>query len=367
MRVREQNLKQKERVLLIGITRHRQKRWAVMESLEELANLTKTAGGRVIESFIQIKQRYNPSTLLGIGKVKDIKRICQELDIDLLIFDTDLSPAQIRNIEAIVGIRVIDRTALILDIFAKHARTKEARLQVELAQLEYRLPRLIGLGLEYSRLGGGIGTRGPGEKKLEIDRRRIKQRITTLKKALKKIEKSKKIQRKARQGFPKIAVVGYTNAGKSSLVNALTHAHLLTANYLFSTLDSNTKLLFIPPHHRLLISDTVGFLKNLPHNLIASFHATLAEVIESDLLMHIVDTTAQTFEQHITTVNNVLEQIGVNEKPKLLILNKIDRLFKEEKERLKRKYPKAFLVSATQGIGIDEVKLYLRDYFYPKS
>ncbi len=357
-------MEQKERVLLIGMTQRREERWQVMESLEELANLTKTAGGRVIESFIQIKPRFNPSTLIGTGKVKELGKICEELNIDLLIFDTELSPAQIRNIEEIIGIRVIDRTALILDIFAKHARTKEARLQVELAQLEYRLPRLVGLGLEYSRLGGGIGTRGPGEKKLEIDRRRIKQRIATLKKALKKIESSKKTQRKARQGLPKVAVVGYTNAGKSSLVNALTRAHLLTADYLFSTLDSNTKLLFIPPHHRILISDTVGFLKALPHNLIASFHATLAEVIESDLLLHIVDSTAQSLELRIATVDNVLKEIGAHEKPKLLLLNKIDRLFEEEKERFKRKFPEAFLISATQGLGIDEIKVYLKEYFF---
>ena len=239
-----------EKVLLLGTTRTHKDRWSVVQSLEELANLTRTAGGEVIESFIQVKRRLDPATLIGIGKVKELADICRTYDINLMIFDRNLSAAQIRNIEKIAEVRVIDRTTLILDIFAKHARTKEAKLQVELAQLEYRLPRLIGKGLEYSRLGGGIGTRGPGEKKLEIDRRRIKQRIGTLKRAIKKIERTKRVQRKSRKGIPKIAVVGYTNAGKSSLVSALTNAELVISDHLFSTLDSNTSVLFVPPREK---------------------------------------------------------------------------------------------------------------------
>ncbi|MBE0432675.1 GTPase HflX [candidate division WOR-3 bacterium] len=357
----EQN---RERVLLVAAVDAKTRRWQAIQSLDELASLTSTAGGTVVESFMQVRRRFDPATLLGIGKAQELAGISRQLDIDLLIFDTELSAAQIRNIEEIVGVRVIDRTTLILDIFSKHARTKEAKLQVELAQLEYRLPRLVGKGLEFSRLGGGIGTRGPGEKKLEVDRRRIKERIATLKRMSKKIEHSKEVQRKRRAEIPKIAVIGYTNAGKSSLVNALTRARLVTSDQLFSTLDSNTNVLFVPPKYRMLISDTVGFLRNLPHGLIASFHATLAEVLEADMLIHIVDTAAEDMEEKIVTVNNVLEEIGADKKPRMLVFNKVDRVFDEDKERCGRKYPESFFVSATKNVGLDILKENLRRYFY---
>jgi GTP-binding protein HflX len=351
----------------MGLGGANNKRWEIIQSLEELTNLTATAHGNVVEKFLQIKQRFDPATLIGTGKTQELAEICRHLSIDLVIFDIELSAAQIRNIEKIVGVRVIDRTTLILDIFAKHARTREAKVQVELAQLEYRLPRLVGMGTEFSRLGGGIGTRGPGEKKLEVDRRRIQQRISTLKKTLKKIEHSKKVQRKGRQGIPKIAVVGYTNAGKSSLVNALTKAKLTTSGYLFSTLDSHTKILFVPPRHKMLISDTVGFLKNLPHSLIASFHATLAEVLEADVLIHIIDATIEDLEDKIATVERVLKEIHAEQKSHILVFNKIDRLLEEEKSRLKRKFPRAFFVSAIEREGLLEIKEHLRHYFFPVS
>lgn len=354
----------KERVLLVAVVTSKTARWRVIQSLEELSSLTMTAGGEVVESLMQMRRRFDPATLLGVGKAKELARISQELDIDLVIFDAELSAAQIRNVEDIVGVRVVDRTTLILDIFSKHARTKEAKLQVELAQLEYRLPRLVGMGSEFSRLGGGIGTRGPGEKKLEVDRRRIQQRIATLKRLLKKIEHSKKVQRKRRVNIPKIAVVGYTNAGKSSLVNALTRAKLVTSDQLFSTLDSNTRILFVPPRNKMLISDTVGFLKDLPHNLIASFHATLAEVLEADILVHIVDATVEDLEAKIATVEDVLVEIGADAKARVLVFNKIDRLFDEERDRCKRKFPRALFISATKGLGLDALRKSLYEYFF---
>ncbi len=356
-----------ERVLLIGITRSSAERWSKVNSLAELANLTSTAGGEVIESYLQIRPRFEAATLIGAGKVRELSQIAHKFDIDLIIFDHELSGAQIRNITDLVGKRIIDRTTLILDIFAKHARTKEAKLQVELAQLQYRLSKLVGAGIALSRLGGGIGTRGPGEKQLEVDRRRINERISTLKRALKKIESIKRVQRAGRRDLPKIAVVGYTNAGKSSLVNALAKARLTTSDQLFSTLDSNTSLLFVSPGRRLLISDTVGFLKDLPHGLIASFRATLAEVLEADLLVKIVDATNEDIENRLSTVEDVLDEINANEKPSLIVFNKIDRLFPEDKTRLQERYPEALFVSAKESIGIEEMKQTLSRKFFPRT
>ncbi len=359
--------KKAERVMLVGIARSSINRWTTIHALEELASLTKTAGGDVIESFLQIRPRFEAATLIGIGKVRELAQIAQKFNIDLIIFNHELSGAQIRNITNIIHKRIIDRTTLILDIFAKHARTREAKLQVELAQLQYRLSKLVGVGTTLSRLGGGIGTRGPGEKQLEVDRRRINERISTLQRALKKIESTKQVQRNLRKDIPKIAVVGYTNAGKSSLVNSMTKARLMISDQLFSTLDSNTSLLFVQPSHRMLISDTVGFLKDLPHSLIASFHATLAEVLEADLLLQVVDATCEDIEEKISTVESVLTEINAQNKPSLTVFNKIDRIFPENKNRLQERFPDAFFVSAKEQTGIEELKQFLKQKFFSNT
>lgn len=349
----------------MGVGDHRARRWAVVQSLDELASLARTAGAIVVERFLQMRERLHAATFLGRGKAEELGHIARQHDVDLVIIDADLSAAQVRNLEQILNVRVIDRTTLILDIFALHARTREAKLQVELAQLQYRLPRLVGHRTELSRLGGGIGTRGPGEKKLEVDRRRIKERILTVRHGLRKIERSKVVQRRGRSLMPRVAVVGYTNAGKSSLVNALTRAQLFTSEQLFSTLDSNTSQLFVSPGRKVLISDTVGFLKHLPHDLIASFRATLAEVIDAQLLLHVIDATSPDIDERLATVQQVLDDIGASGKPAILVFNKCDRLFPEDRVRLSERFPEAGFISATRRTGLQELRQHLVRHFWP--
>lgn len=348
-----------EKVLLIGVARSSKERWQKIDSLEELQALTETAGGNPIEKLLQIRCKFNPATLLGKGKVLELRELAKKYKIDLFIFDESLTPSQIRNIEAITGVRTIDRTSLILDIFAKHARTAEAKIQVELAQLEYSLTMLTGFGLALSRLGGGIGTRGPGEKKLEEDRRRIRERIRILKKNLVAIDKARQVQRHKRNEFFKISLAGYTNAGKSTLFNLLTKSHLPVADYLFTTLDSNTKSFVLQKGNfsfPVFITDTVGFIKNLPHQLIASFRATLDEIRNADLILHIIDSTAHDIEAKIDSVEGTLKEIGVA-RPVRLVFNKIDRVFENEVLlRLKRRYPDAIFISALTGEGIPKLK-----------
>lgn len=345
-----------ERCLLVGLARNNQERWAKVDSLEELAALTLTAGGIVVEKILQVRPHFDPKTLLGQGKVEELKYLAQRHRIDLLIFDERLSPSQIRNIEDITEVRAIDRAALILDIFALHAKTAEAKIQVELAQLDYRSTRLTGFGTALSRLGGGIGTRGPGEKKLEEDRRRIRERISVLKGELKKIEQERQVQRKQRREFFNISLVGYTNSGKSTLLNRLTHAQAKVAPYLFATLDPNTKPLFLKKDYKVLLTDTVGFIKNLPHELVASFRATLSEIREADFVLQVVDAAEGEVEEKISVVRKVLTEIGYR-KQSLLVFNKIDRLFEEEVvARLKHRYPEAVFISALTGENIEGLK-----------
>ena len=357
MRVPEavQQQEKKERALLVGFATSSQDRWREMDSLEELEQLARTAGAEVFEKILQIREKPDPSYLLGRGKVQEIRRIVETFGLDLVIVNRELSPSQHRNLEAAIGVKVIDRTELILDIFAQHARTAEAKIQVELAQLEYRLSKLVGRGTELSRLGGGIGTRGPGEKKLEIDRRRIEDRIAFLRRKLRDIERTRALQRKRRQHIFKVSLVGYTNTGKSTLMNQLTRAGVLVEDQLFATLDAVTRVLYHPDRRiRIVLSDTVGFIENLPHHLVASFRATLGVVQEADLLAHVVDVSHPRLEERMAVVEQVLEEIGVARKPRIVVFNKLDLLLETGLlERLRERYPDSVFVSALTGEGLD--------------
>lgn len=346
-----------DRVLLIAVTHSNKERWRKADALDELAALTETAGGTIVEKMLQIRPEYDPATLIGKGKIAELKQLCHLHQINLLIFDNTLTATQIRNIADQTGVRVIDRTALILDIFSQHAKTAEAKAQVELAQLEYRRTNLIGFGTELSRLGGGIGTRGPGERKLEIDRRRIRERISALNKILERIDKERAVQRKNRQPFFKISLAGYTNAGKSTLMNCLTDARVKVAPYMFATLDSNTKPLALTKYITAFLTDTVGFIRNLPHQLVASFRSTLSEIRNSDLILHVVDASDTDIESKIEAVEKTLAEIGCDNKPILIVFNKTDRVFETEViRRLKRKHAKSVFVSALTGEGVDKLK-----------
>ena len=333
-------------------------------SLEELEALADTAGADALDRFLQRRDKPDGATYLGKGKVKEIVDAATALDADMLIFDDELSPAQGRNLEEIAGVnplaerglKIIDRTALILDIFAQHARSKEGKLQVELAQLNYRLPRLRGWGDVLSRLGGGIGTRGPGETALEAERRAILRRIQRVKKDLNELDRTRENKRKkrTRTGAASVALVGYTNAGKSTLLRHLTDAGVLIENQLFSTLDPTTRRLDLPHGEGVLLTDTVGFVRKLPHDLIEAFRSTLEEVLEATLLLHIVDASRDP-ERQIAAVEAVLKEIGAGGKPTLLVMNKIDLLSDVELDKIRGRYPDAVFMSAHEGRGTEDL------------
>ena len=302
---------------------------SIEDSLSELEQLAATAGVEVVGKVSQKVDRPNPATLVGKGKVAEIRDLLIEAGADLLLFDEELTPSQQRNLEEQLDTKILDRTGLILDIFARHAQTREGRLQVELAQLEYRLPRLTRMWTHLSRqAAGGVGLRGPGETQLEVDRRRSSERIAKLKDQLKEVHAHRELYRmkRRREGVPIIALVGYTNAGKSTLLNALSNSQVLTANVLFATLDPTTRQVTLPEGQEVLLTDTVGFIQRLPTQLVAAFRATLEEVQDADLLVHVVDITHPNAEEQSQTVDKVLEDLGVGDKPRVVALNKLDRL-----------------------------------------
>jgi len=343
--------------------------WSVEDSLSELGTLARTAGAEVVGSMIQHMRHPDVATYIGKGRAQELSYTEKQLGFDLVIFDDELSPSQQRNLEKMLAARVIDRTALILDIFAQHARTREGRLQVELAQLEYRLPRLAGRGVELSRqaggsrsagaggVGGAIGVRGPGETKLEIDRRRIRSRIAELREEIEGVREQRKEHRRQRaaQVIPVVAVVGYTNAGKSTLFNALTEAEVPTENKLFATLDPTTRHIVLPGNQEALLTDTVGFIQKLPTKLIAAFRATLEEVIDADLLLEVVDVSHENAIEQSETVNDVLHELEADDKPRVTALNKID-LLDDPSEVDTSLYPNAVAVSALQKVGLDGLR-----------
>ncbi|MGH8946444.1 MAG: GTPase HflX [Acidimicrobiia bacterium] len=346
-----------QRAFLIGVQLPGMSVEEAERSLGELVLLTDTAGSDPVDQEVVRRQVIDAGTFIGSGKADELAALTKALDIDVVVFDNDLTPAQQRNLMSVFGCDVVDRQALILDIFAQHAHSREGALQVELALLRYHLPRLRGKGKALSQQAGGIGTRGPGETKLETDRRRILARISKLERELVETAGHRETQRKGRRRsrIPQVAIVGYTNAGKSTLLNALTDAGALVEDRLFATLDPTVRRLDLPDGRRVLLADTVGFVRRLPHHLVEAFKSTLAEATESDLLMHVVDGTDPDPAGQIAAVREVLSEIGAAEIPQLLVINKVDAVDAPRKERLCNVYPDAVPISALRGDGLDEL------------
>jgi GTPase len=341
----------RERAVLVGVAPG-----IGEDDLDELAALADSAGAEPVARLVQSREP-DPATYVGKGKVDELHRLVHANDASAVMFDHELSPGQLRSLEERLGVKVIDRTALILDIFALHARSREGKAQIELAQLNYLLPRLRGWGEAMSRLGGGIGTRGPGETKMEVDRQHIRRRITKLRRDIKDLARTRGVKRASRErsGLPQIAIAGYTNTGKSTLMNALTRADILVADQLFATLDPTTRRLELPGKRRAVISDTVGFVGKLPHDLVEAFRSTLEEVTLADLVLHVADASSPSLDDQIEAVRTVLADIGAAGLPELLVLNKIDRVPGSGRARLARRFPGSIAVSGLTGEGVEGV------------
>lgn len=340
-----------ERAILIGIRHPRQSRWEAAESLYELERLTHTAGAAVVATTEQEVRSIEPATFIGRGKMEQILDMIEKHRAESVIFDEDLSPTQNRNLEDTLQVKVIDRTGLILDIFAQHATSREGKLQVELAQYSYLMPRLVGQWGHFGKLGGGIGTRGPGETQLEVDRRRAREKITRVRRALEKVGRDRHLHRQKREGVPvpTVAMVGYTNAGKSSLMNALAGANVLEEDMLFATLDPTVRRFNLPSGRQVLVSDTVGFIRKLPHQLVEAFKATFEEVRAADLLLHVIDMSSPIYTQQMQVVAAVLKELALDQKPILEVYNKVDLLGPSMLEG------NGLRVSARQEIGLDKL------------
>jgi GTP-binding protein HflX len=344
-----------QRAAIVGLITSHSSRTAAERSLVELEGLARAAGADVVLRLLQERPSPDPATFLGRGKVETLTLSCDELDVDLIVFDNELTPAQLRNLERETHVAVLDRTQLILDIFARRARTREGQLQVELAQLKYVMPRLVGSAEWLSRLGGGIGTRGPGETKLETDRRHVRHRIATISKQIADVKRRRaQLRDRRREGMtPTVALVGYTNAGKTTLFNRLAHQRAEASDALFVTLDPLIRHVRFGDGPQVLLSDTVGFIDRLPHGLVAAFRATLEEVVEADLLLHVVDASDQDRDRHMEAVTRVLGEIEAEDVPAILVMNKCDRLTPEERARLDAVMPGAVFISASTGEGLD--------------
>ena len=355
----DNKISDQESVLLVGVISQINSKSIVEEHLDELCLLVKTAGAEVVGRVTQKVSKINPATLIGVGKAKQIISQAKEIGAKIIIFDDELSPAQIKNYHKMSkSIKILDRNGLILDIFKKHARSKEAITQVDLAYLEYLLPRLTRQWTHLERQMGGIGTRaGMGETQIEIDRRLIRTRISRLKKELKKIEKERGTQSLKRKSEYRVSLVGYTNAGKSTLFKALTGANVYIKNQLFATLDTTIRKLILDSSHKLLLSDTVGFIRKLPHNLVASFRSTLKEVLEADLIVIVLDISSPEIDDHLETINNVLNDMGADKVPVLHVLNKVDKISDDKKvEKIKRSFVNSVIISAEHHLMISELK-----------
>ena len=356
------NTQVQEKIILVGVSTDGED---IEKSLDELAELVASAGGKAVGRVTQNLEGFNHKTYVGSGKLQEIKAYAEMMDADAICCDDELSPVQMRNLNDILGLKVMDRTMVILDIFAARATTHEGKIQVELAQMQYRATKLIGLGKQMSRTGGGIGTRGPGEKKLEIDRRRIHDRISLLKKELAEVEKHRETARKQRKKNEKkvAAIVGYTNAGKSTLLNTLTGADILSEDKLFATLDPTTRVLELKNNQSILLTDTVGFISKLPHNLVEAFKSTLEEAVYADIIIHVVDASDLHFDDKMKVVYETLESLNIKNKPVITLFNKCDAMINEE-VLVDTRAKKSLRISAKWGIGLDsfceELSTFLR-------